>query len=340
MRIPDIHWQIPELFLSYLSPLVDTHFKAKTASLLIYHVCSKARRNSPSADGSTTGVWVLHRFKPILGYALIHSIHHRKGEKNPFFLLNQLCLYLFLLKKEKSLMFSLSCLSWVIGEAIALGFQHYILSLGTAVMIPTLLVPMMGGDDVRIIEASSLSSLLFSFHFRTSLPHWPTCVYKIRVFFYTPFFLFNLCFIETGWQGEGSTDNPICDWNQHFIADPLRNEVANGCWRLICIYRADRIDHTRFLFVPNSRWSYGLYNLLILLSLYPSVCVCVYNWTMIIYFLGLCLLIALEIYTKHESNPRSSDSLIKRADYSGVQSVVGHLFQVWFISIVGWSKTR
>ncbi len=38
----------------------------------------------------------------------------------------------------------------VAGEAIALGFQHYILSLGTAVMIPTMLVPLMGGNDVRI----------------------------------------------------------------------------------------------------------------------------------------------------------------------------------------------
>ena len=38
----------------------------------------------------------------------------------------------------------------VTGEGIALGFQHYILSLGTAVMIPTLLVPLMGGNDVRI----------------------------------------------------------------------------------------------------------------------------------------------------------------------------------------------
>lgn len=34
------------------------------------------------------------------------------------------------------------------GEAIALGFQHYILALGTAVMIPTFLVPLMGGTDV------------------------------------------------------------------------------------------------------------------------------------------------------------------------------------------------
>ncbi|XP_078428232.1 nucleobase-ascorbate transporter 2-like [Wolffia australiana] len=41
------------------------------------------------------------------------------------------------------------------GEAVLLGFQHYILSLGTAVMIPSLLVPMMGGDDndkVRVVQ--------------------------------------------------------------------------------------------------------------------------------------------------------------------------------------------
>jgi hypothetical protein len=38
--------------------------------------------------------------------------------------------------------------SW--GEGIALGFQHYILSLGTVVMIPTMLVPLMGGNDVRL----------------------------------------------------------------------------------------------------------------------------------------------------------------------------------------------
>jgi hypothetical protein len=34
-------------------------------------------------------------------------------------------------------------------EAVTLGFQHYILSLGTTVMIPTMLVPLMGGSDVR-----------------------------------------------------------------------------------------------------------------------------------------------------------------------------------------------
>lgn len=51
------------------------------------------------------------------------------------------------------------------GEAIALGFQHYILALGTAVMIPSFLVPLMGGTDV-----SSFSKWI-SYIFYLSL--WP-----------------------------------------------------------------------------------------------------------------------------------------------------------------------
>jgi len=39
------------------------------------------------------------------------------------------------------------------GEAIALGFQHYILALGTAVMIPSLLVPYMGGEPVSFFSS-------------------------------------------------------------------------------------------------------------------------------------------------------------------------------------------
>jgi nucleobase transporter 1/2 len=40
------------------------------------------------------------------------------------------------------------CFELLTVETIALGFQHYILALGTAVMIPTFLVPSMGGSDV------------------------------------------------------------------------------------------------------------------------------------------------------------------------------------------------
>ncbi|KAL8468269.1 hypothetical protein ACS0TY_031490 [Phlomoides rotata] len=64
--------------------------------------------------------------------------------------------------------------SW--GEAIALGFQHYILALGTAVMIPTFLVPLMGGSDndkVRVVQtllfAGGINTLLQTL-FGTRLP--------------------------------------------------------------------------------------------------------------------------------------------------------------------------
>jgi len=35
------------------------------------------------------------------------------------------------------------------GEAVLLGFQHYLLTLGVTVLIPTILVPQMGGGVVR-----------------------------------------------------------------------------------------------------------------------------------------------------------------------------------------------
>ncbi|EHA8591174.1 putative nucleobase-ascorbate transporter 9 [Cocos nucifera] len=64
--------------------------------------------------------------------------------------------------------------SW--GEAIALGFQHYILALGTVVMIPTLLVPLMGGSDddkVRVVQTllfvTGINTLLQTL-FGTRLP--------------------------------------------------------------------------------------------------------------------------------------------------------------------------
>jgi len=40
------------------------------------------------------------------------------------------------------------CFQLLTVETILLGFQHYILALGTAVMIPSFLVPSMGGNDV------------------------------------------------------------------------------------------------------------------------------------------------------------------------------------------------
>lgn len=60
---------------------------------------------------------------------------------------------------RKNICLSFYFLMLIAGEAIALGFEHYILALGTAVMIPSFLVPMMGGDDVSLL-------LLHSFFIR------------------------------------------------------------------------------------------------------------------------------------------------------------------------------
>lgn len=46
-------------------------------------------------------------------------------------------------------------------ETIMLAFQNYILVLGTSVMIPTLLVPLMGGSDVSVTLSLILSSLYY-----------------------------------------------------------------------------------------------------------------------------------------------------------------------------------
>lgn len=40
--------------------------------------------------------------------------------------------------------------NFIAAEAVLLGFQHYIVMLGTTVLIPSILVPQMGGGNVRI----------------------------------------------------------------------------------------------------------------------------------------------------------------------------------------------
>lgn len=47
------------------------------------------------------------------------------------------------------------------GQAVLLGFQHYLLTLGITVLIPTIIVPQMGGGDVRIFFEP------FSFYYKT-----------------------------------------------------------------------------------------------------------------------------------------------------------------------------
>jgi xanthine/uracil permease len=43
---------------------------------------------------------------------------------------------------------NLIVLKWYAAEAVILGFQHFIVMLGTTVIIPSALVPQMGGGNV------------------------------------------------------------------------------------------------------------------------------------------------------------------------------------------------
>lgn len=49
---------------------------------------------------------------------------------------------------NSQLTFLTSCGRYSLAEAILLGFQHYLVMLGTTVIIPTALVPQMGGGNV------------------------------------------------------------------------------------------------------------------------------------------------------------------------------------------------
>lgn len=44
--------------------------------------------------------------------------------------------------------FDKNLLFYATAEAVVLGFQHYLVMLGSSIMIPSILVPMMGGSDV------------------------------------------------------------------------------------------------------------------------------------------------------------------------------------------------
>ncbi|KAI3445879.1 hypothetical protein Pfo_002544 [Paulownia fortunei] len=58
--------------------------------------------------------------------------------------------------------------SWA--EAIVLGFQHYLVMLGTTVIIPTIIVPYMGGGNVE--KAQVIQTLLFVSGVNTLLQTW------------------------------------------------------------------------------------------------------------------------------------------------------------------------
>lgn len=65
----------------------------------------------------------------------------------------------------------------VVAEAILLGFQHYLVMLGTTVIIPTHLVPQMGGGNVWLFH-ELLQSSSVNFCWCCTCNHGLECVYQ------------------------------------------------------------------------------------------------------------------------------------------------------------------
>lgn len=53
----------------------------------------------------------------------------------------------------------------IAAEAMILGFQHYLVMLGTTVIIPTTLVPLMGGGNVMTFSENFLKLDAFFFNY-------------------------------------------------------------------------------------------------------------------------------------------------------------------------------
>jgi len=74
------------------------------------------------------------------------------------------------------------CFELLTVETILLGFQHYILALGTAVMIPSFLVPSMGGNDVSHFLTSILFNYFSLFAILIDWWKWNCLMYSMQIF--------------------------------------------------------------------------------------------------------------------------------------------------------------
>jgi hypothetical protein len=114
-------------------------------------------------------------------------------------------------------------------EAILLGFQHYLVMLGTTVIIPTALVPQMGGGNVR--PSLSLSSC---FVVLPPLLHRRSLTRKHAPFPGT-----------AGGEGAGDPDAAVRRRHQHAAPELPRHAPPRRHRGLIHLRRAHHLHHPR-----------------------------------------------------------------------------------------------
>lgn len=115
-------------------------------------------------------------------------------------------------------------------EAILLGFQHYLVMLGTTVLIPSSLVPQMGGGNVRLISISHhyiiiLIQVLLYGQAQKLAPHQ-----SIDYWFFT------------GRESEGDSDTTVCCWFEHIDSDIIWNQITCCDWRVLHLCSNDTFN--------------------------------------------------------------------------------------------------
>jgi len=99
----------------------------------------------------------------------------------------------------------------VAAEAILLGFQHYLVMLGTTVLIPSALVPQMGGGNVRPGEKNHFADISC-----LSLTEYGGLI---------------VVFVER--EGGGDPDTSLCCWPEHVAPEFVWHSFACCYWRLL-----------------------------------------------------------------------------------------------------------
>lgn len=133
-------------------------------------------------------------------------------------------------------------------EAILLGFQHYLVMLGTTVIIPTVLVPQMGGGNVR------WTTLLFWLYFSFD----NECVHD----------LFDSVL---GWESQSNPDIALCGWFEHSTTDFVRYSITGCYWWVIYICGSYNLYHPSWSLQWYSGSSWGLYLTVFLFCLHCNL---------------------------------------------------------------------
>lgn len=132
-------------------------------------------------------------------------------------------------------------------------------------MIPSLIVPAMGGDNVSLFLFSHfiLNSFSYKFKFYITIPifflsHIRKNVHRIWSHYLPSFalhwsqfiFSFSIC---SGRQSTSYTDSSFCSWLKYTSPSTFWNQITSSSWRLLCLCYSYSL-HCWRLFIATDNW--------------------------------------------------------------------------------------